>query len=100
MKDLPKQIRCGIVEKTITGRASCSSNKQIHSKSVERSNTGEVSCNSNNVQLEICSNEQDCTKNSLFKYKYLFSNSFGLSLIVFNNLSGFIRKCFIVLSCA
>ncbi|KAK9187736.1 hypothetical protein WN944_019135 [Citrus x changshan-huyou] len=30
MKDLPKQIQCGSVEKTNTGGASCSSNKQIH----------------------------------------------------------------------
>ena len=49
MNDLPKQIRYGSVEKTITGRASCSSNKQIHNESIERTVTGKVSCSSNNV---------------------------------------------------
>ena len=53
MNDLPKQIRCGSMEKTITGGASCSHNKQIHSDSVERTVTGKVSCSSNNVQLVL-----------------------------------------------
>ncbi|KAK9175048.1 hypothetical protein WN944_027053 [Citrus x changshan-huyou] len=41
MNDMPKQICCGSVEKTVTGGANYSNNNQIHSESVERTVTGE-----------------------------------------------------------
>ena len=82
MKYLPKQIRCGRVEKTITGTASCSSNKQIHNESMERTVTGEVSCNINNVQLVLTNpvvthrkGRPPCQrKESLIRKKYVQRN--------------------------